>query len=721
MTSPLAPHPVRLAVIGSVSASVIALTLASVAGGAMAQSTETHRVVDTATQLEEVIVTASHYVPQGSLTATKTTAPLIETPQSLSVISRDQIDLLGFVDVQQAVRYTAGIVGENYGPDIRYDFLTQRGFIPAQYVDGLLAPVSASIVNNGIDLYGFESVEVLKGPSSSLYGNTPPGGLYNLTSRMPDADFGGEFQAKYGTDDFKQVAGTVTGQLSDGVSARLTGLYRDRGSQTDHVTAERVYVAPAITWEITPDTDLTVLGHYQSDHNKGDTNGFLPSLGVLFPNPVGLVSRGANLGEPDYNRYDREQWTLGYGFEHRFSDTLKLVQNLQYSDYNEDQLVIYGSGLLADNRTVTRSNFPYRDDVKQMAVDTRLEGVFQQRSIQHTVLAGLDYRDYDEHSEFGFSGASNIDLFNPVYGAGGPIVTPTYFTFTDQELKQTGLYLQDQAKIGNVVVTASGRQDWVKQTNHAAGDAVTKQDQFSWRLGGSYVFDNGFAPYVSYATSFTPMVGTDVSGAQFKPSESEQYEAGIKWDGRGLSDDISLFATAAVYKLTQTNVVTSTPATPVSSVQTGEAEVKGFELEGVARIRDQLSINASYTYADTEVTKSNGPDLGGRLTGQPRHKLSLFADYTIKSGALGGLGFGVGGRYLSDSPGGQLGAFAPVVYYSPATTLWDGIIHYDTPQWRLALNGSNVFDKTYAGRCSSQYSCFYGQGRQVFATVTRKF
>lgn len=706
------------------AASVLVLSLMAGAAPtlAMAQSTETTRSIDETTQLEEVIVTAPNYVPSGAVTATKTSAPLIETPQSISVISRDQIDLLGFVDVQQAIRYTAGIVGENYGPDIRYDFLTQRGFIPAQYVDGLLAPVSASIVNNGIDLYGFESVEVLRGPSGSLYGTTPPGGLYNLTSRRPEADFGGELQAKIGTDDFYQVAGTVTGAVTEGVSARVTGLYRDRGSQTDHVNAERLYVAPAVTWNVTSQTDLTLLGHIQQDRNTGDTNGFLPVLGVLVANPVGELSRGTNLGEPDYNRYDRDQWGLGYNLEHRFSDTITFVQNLQYSDYNEDQLVIYGSGLLADNRTVTRSSFPYRDDVQQIAVDSRIEALFRQGAIEHTVLFGLDYRDYDEHSEFGFAGASNIDLFNPVYGAGGPIVTPDYFTFTNQQLRQTGVYAQDQVDFGRFVLTVTGRNDWIEQTNRAAAGSPTfKQDQFSWRVGGTYVFDNGFAPYVSYATSFTPVVGTDINGDAFVPSESEQFEAGIKWDARNLPDDVSLFATAAVYQLTQTNIVTSVPLTPVSSIQTGEAEVKGLELEAVARIRDQWTFNASYTYADTEVTKSNGPDLGGRLTGQPKHKLSAFADYTIQQGILGGLGFGVGARYLSDSPGGQLGPFAPVVYYSPSTTLWDAIIHYDTPQWRFAINGSNVFDKKYAGRCAGPNSCFFGAGQQVFATVSRKF
>ena len=244
----------------------------------------------------DVIVTARRFVPQGAITASKTTAPLIETPQSVSVISRDQIDLLNFIDVQQAVRYTAGVVGENYGPDLRFDFLTQRGFIPVQYIDGLQAPVSSTIVNVGAELYGFEAIDVLRGPASVLYGTTPPGGIYNLTSRRPSSVFGGEVQAKYGTDEFKQIAGTVTGPLTDGLSARVTALYRDRDSQTEFVGARRAYAAPAVTWQITPDTKITALGYYQWDKVEGDTNGFLPALGVLFDNPNGEVPRDINLG-----------------------------------------------------------------------------------------------------------------------------------------------------------------------------------------------------------------------------------------------------------------------------------------------------------------------------------------------------------------------------------------------------------------------------------------
>lgn len=671
---------------------------------------------------DEILVIAPNYVPEGSLTATKSDAPLIEIPQSVSVVTRDQIDLLNFIDVQQAVRYTAGIVGENYGPDLRFDFLTLRGFTPVQYIDGLQAPRSASIANVGVDLYGFETVDVLKGPSAVLYGTTPPGGIYNLTSRRPDAELGGEIQAKYGTDDFKQAAGTVTGALADGVRARFTGLYRDRDSQTDFVNAERAYLAPSLAIDLGPDTTLTGLGFYQYDRVDGDTNGFLPVLGVLQPNPVGRVRRGINLGEPDVNFYRREQFSAGYELVHRFGDALAFTQNARWSDYDEDMRTIYATSLGADNRTLGRSDFPYKDDVAQFAVDSRLSGKVATGAVGHDLLLGLDYRNYREASAFGFGTAPSIDLFEPVYGQDVP-AAPAFFPFTDQRLKQTGIYVQDQARLGGFVLTLSGRYDWIDLKNYAlAGAPTTELDKFSYRLGGTYVTEAGVAPYVSYATSFEPVVGQDLSGNAFDPSVGRQIEAGVKYDGRNLSGDVDLFATAALYRIRQSNILTTDPTNPAFSVQTGEATVKGIELEAVSRLRDRLSVNASYTYADAKVTKSNVPgEEGARLFGQPKHKASLFVDYTLPEGALSGFGIGGGVRYVSNSPGALPGPFNPVVFNTGEATLFDGVLRYDTPEWRFAINGSNLLDKRYAGRCTGPVGCFFAQGRQVIATATRRF
>lgn len=694
-----------------------AVVLALAAAAAHAQQAEP---VTEALELDRIIVTAPNYVPSGSMTATKSGAPLIETPQSISVVTRDQIDLLGFTDVQQAIRYTAGIVGENYGPDLRYDFLTLRGFTPKQYIDGLQAPISTTIFNVGADLYGFQEIDVLKGPAAVLYGNSPPGGIYNLTSRRAEDVLGGELGVKYGSESYKEFHGTVTGPLADGLSARATLLYRDRESQTEHVEGERTYFAPTFTWNIGERTSFTGLAYYQKDANTGDTNGFLPANGTRLGNPNGVIPRGRNLGEPDYNSYDRKQTAIGWDFRHAFSDRVGFQQNAKWYDYEEFQKVVYSTGLQEDMRTVNRASYPYAEDVDGFAVDSRLTLTLGGDGVQHTVLAGHDYRDLENYARFGFAGAPSLDAFNPVYGA-APIETPDLsFIFNDQRVKQSGLYLQDQIKAGNWVVTLSGRYDDVKLHDNQSG-ATTKQDEFSYRAGVNYMFDGGWAPYFSYATSFEPVLGTDSETLEpFKPSTSTQVEAGVKFDARGLQPGVRLFATAALFRIEQENLVSvQSGQTPMFGRQVGEVEASGAELEVVARIHDRWSINASYSYTDTEVVR----DAGGFATGDPlpttpEHKLTALVDYTIQEGGLAGLGFGFGGRYLSESAGSLVDQWNPEVIYTKSTAIWDAIVHYDRDNWRFALNATNLFDKEYIGRCAGIANCIYGQGRQIIATVT---
>lgn len=704
----------------------VAALLGTATTGAAAQAQAQDAAETPAGEEPEILVVAPRFVPEGAVSATKTDAPLIEVPQSISVVTRDQIDLLNFIDVQQAVRYVAGIVGENYGPDLRFDFLTVRGFTPVQYLDGLQAPVSATIANVGVDLYGFESVAILKGPSAVLYGSTPPGGIYDLTSRRPDGslgagDLGGEVQVKLGTQAFRQVAGTVTGTVTPGVTARFTGLYRDRESQTDLVDQRRTYVAPAVSVALGPDTRLTGLGYYQRDRVDGDTNGFLPVSGTLRRNPLGRIGRGTNLGEPDLNFYRREQFAAGYEFRHDFGRA-NLVQNARWSRYEEDMRTVYAGGLGADDRTVSRFDFPFRDDVRQFAVDTRVDGSVETGAVSHRLLGGIDYRNYRETSAFGFGFATPIDLFDPVYG-GYAAPAPAFIPFTNQRLKQVGVYAQDQARVGKLILTASGRQDRVELTDRGT-DAKTKQDRFSYRLGATYLTDAGIAPYVSYATSFQPIAGQTRGGDAFRPSVGRQIEAGVKLDDRAIGGDVRLFATAAVYRIRQTNVVTPDPdqSVPGFNVQTGAVTVEGAELEVVARVRDRTSVNAAYTYADARVTASNVPgQVGADQPFQPRYKASLFADHSFGEGVLRGFGAGAGVRYLSNSPGGLPDAFNPQVLRTGKSTLFDGTLRYDFADWRVAVNGTNLFDKRYVARCTGPVGCFFGPARQVVATLVRKF
>ncbi len=672
----------------------------------------------------ELVVTAPHYVPVKVTAGTKTDTPIIETPQSVSEITRDQIDVLNWQSTQQAVRYTSGVNGENFGPDQRYDYVTVRGFYPVEYIDGLQAPIApASSLNDiGVDLWGFDTIEIMKGPASVLYGESPPGGLLNLTSRRPLDNFHGEVRGQYASFDSWEVAGDVTGPITAGLDGRLTALYRDAGTQLDFEKHRRFYVAPALTWNINPDTSLTFLSFYQDDRDLGCCGGFLPEQGTLLPNPNGVIPPSRNLGEPGYNIFTRDEWALGYAFHHAFNANWSFDQDLKYFWYKDNTKELFGEGLGADLRTETRANFEFPEQIKELAVDSRLEGHFDTGDVHQTLLLGVDFRDYSNLTKFGFAfgapGAPSIDAFDPVYGAA--VAPLSLFGDIDQRQYQTGLYAQDQIKFDRFVLTIGGREDFLQTDNFGA--ASIDNNRFTYRVGLNYVFANGLAPYISYATSFQPTPGADFNLVPFVPSTGRQVEGGLKFEPTFLPPNAHLLMTAAAYDIVQNDVLTPdpNPSHPFASIQTGQVEVKGVELEAVARIFDRFSVNASYTYTDSDVTKgtstANGGYLGNQLFETPHNKASLFADYTQQTGILAGLGAGVGVRYLSSSFGDSANQFM-----NPAVTLADAIVHYDLDHWRVAFNANNLFDKVYVARCSSASQCFYGERRELALTLSRKW
>ena len=676
-----------------------------------------------------ITVTAPDYVPLGAEEANKAGMPLIETPQSVSLISRDQIDLLDWSNLSQTVRYVAGVTGENYGPDMRVDWLTMRGFEPVQFIDGTRASIG-SIANTGLDLYSAEEVRILRGPSAALYGLTPPGGLVDIVSRRPRDEFGGELGVELGNQDHWQINGDVTGALSDTVSARLTGLYRESGTQTRGVDTDRTFIAPALRWDVTPSTSLTLLAYYQDDSILGDGMGFFPSQGTLTGNPNGTIPVDTNLGETSYNRFEREHYGVGYAFEHDFDNGVTLTQDLKYTDVESVQRGIGGNGFVDsdfdgtpdDYRTVSRYSFSFDEDVDTLSVDTRLAGTVMASGVEHNLTGGLDWRrfDYVGASAFSFAGIPTIDIFDPVYGYDLADLQTVAFDSTEQT--QTGLYLVDQARVNNWTATLAVRHDWVDTEQRLTG-VETDDNDTSVTAGLSYHFGNGVVPYVSWAQSFQPISGSNRNGVAFEPTTGEQVEAGVKYQPE-LGAGRRIFATAAVYRLVQQNVLTADPLNTggeAFEVQTGEVEVKGVELELVGRLDERLSFNAALNWADSEVTASNGPDLGAELPVVPDFQASALADYTIRSGRFAGLGGALGVRYMSESAGNLPTAFTPDVFTSPSVTLFDGSVHYDLDTWRLAMSASNLLDKTYVARCYSAANCFYGAPRTVRASVTRRF
>ncbi|MEO6103690.1 MAG: TonB-dependent siderophore receptor [Pseudoxanthomonas sp.] len=689
----------------------LALALLVVSGGAMAQEAVTE-----ATDLDAVQVTAP--IPRNSGTVTRTDTPIIEIPQSISIITSQQMQDRGVHGVEEAVWYTAGAQGGGYGNDSRSDWLLVRGFTPARYLDGLALADGSGTGITRAEPFGMESIEVLKGPSSVSYGAMPPGGLVNYVSKRPGEEALREVSLQLGSFDLKQATFDFGGKLTDDGEwlYRINGLARDSDDPVDYVFDKRYYLAPSLTWKPSEANQLTLLASYQKAETMSGA-GFLPAEGTLLPSPNGKIPLNRFTGEPGENDYDKESKSIGWDFRHDFGGGVRFRQNGRYATsevVTGPTVGAFGYNFGSD-RELLRYLFPTGEESRNFGLDNSLEFRFASGRAEHTMLAGLDYRrgENDYASAFTF-GVPSLDVFDPVYGA--TIVRPDYTSHTLQTQRQLGLYLQDQIKLDKWVVTLGGRQDWVGTDTEnllalpgASAEAHQSDDRFSGRVGINYLFDNGFAPYVGFSQSFQPTVGTNFAGAAFVPTTGDQVEAGIKYqpaNGR-------ILATLAVYELRQENTLVVDPLHTLFQIQQGEVTVRGVELEGRWNIGDGFSVNGAYAYTDSEVTETTDPlTLGKEIPLQPEDVASLGADYTITQGLLSGLGFGGGVRYTGEHFGDAFNQWE-----TPAYTLFDATVHYDFGNWRLQLNASNVTDKEYIATCNASYWCYYGYPRAVSATV----
>ena len=675
---------------------------------------------------ETALGPVSGIVAHQSATGTKTDTPIIETPQSISVVPKDQIEAQQVSTAKEALLYTAGADADTRGNYGLYDIIYNRGFAVTRYLDGMRLQGDSGFVTPQVDLWGMERVELLRGPASVLFGQGTPGGIVNMVSKLPTFTPFGEVELVGGSFDHFQGAFDVGGPIDkEGQFAyRVSGLFLDSNNQVDFTKQQRQFIAPSFTWRPDAGTSFTVLFNYQHDP-WGAYYNFVPSVGSLFPNPNGKIPTNFYAGDPSYNQIDRTQYSAGYLAEHRFNDVWTVRQNLRYLDTTGDlnQVLPLPSGLEADNATLDRYGQADRERIGAFTLDNQLQAKFATGPVQHTALAGLDYQNTLFTQYFAETFEPSINVFDPSYYQ--PIVVPTpdngIASFTHQQSTQTGLYGQDQVKLGNLIVVGGVRHDWVDSDttvdNYGASPNTNtpQHDQATTgRIGAVYLFDNGVAPYAVYATSFNPSVGTEFGGTPFKPTTGTLYEAGTRYQPIGFN----AMLTASVFDLTEQNVLTPDPVNTGFNVQTGAVRSRGFEFEGKASITKQLSLVATYTYDDVKVIQSNDVDLGKVPVGIPENMASIWGDYTFRDGVLNGFGFGFGARYIGHTWGDE--ANTELI---PAYTLVDAALHYDFshlgPQWRgyeFQLNAKNLFDKVYVSECNNT-NCVYGLRRSVLATL----
>ena len=665
------------------------------------------------------------YSAKRSATGSKTDTALVETPQSVSVLTRERIEAQGADTVVDALGYTAGVTAGVYGQDSRYDWINLRGFdlySPGFYVDGLQTRNNGSWASFRSNPYGLERIEVLRGPSSVLFGQGSPGGLLNLVSKRPTAEPQRELRLQLGSHERRELAGDVSGPLNEDGSLlyRLTALARDSGTQVDHADDDRVFLAPALSWKLSPDTQLTLLSQFERIRSAA-TSGFLPREGTLVAGPNGRIPVSRFVGEPGYDHFDQDQWAFGYALEHRAGATWTLRQNARVSRVDLDYRQLYGAGLDPadpERRTLQRFAFGSDETIEALTIDTQAEARFTTGALAHTLLIGLDHQrnDFDQFSVFGL--APSLDVYAPVYGQ--PVADGAPFANARTRLEQTGLYVQDQARLGERwVFVLGGRHDRARSRSHdRLGDTRSRQSDsaFSGRAGVVYLMPSGVAPYLSYAESFSPSVGTDVdTGRAFEPETGRQVEAGVRWQPAGRE----LLLSAAVFDIRRQNYLSTEPGTFIPR-QTGEVASRGVEFEAVGRVAPGLSLTAAYIWLrDFDITASADPaEVGKRGINAAEHSASLWADYRFGAGALAGWGLAAGARYTGSQYGSTGEAPESRV---PGYTLFDAALSYDTPAWRLALTARNLGDKRVVATCSAAGTCFYGAARSVHATLTHRW
>ncbi|MGV7121853.1 TonB-dependent siderophore receptor [Sphingopyxis sp. 550A] len=643
---------------------------------------------------------------------TKTDTALMELPQPIKVITAEQYEAQGAINISDTVKYAAGVLANPYGRDTRVDGFNVRGLDALQFRDGMRDIFSyyASITS---DPYNFSRVEIVRGPASVLFGQGSIGGIVNLVSKTPDFDTRGEINLVYGSYDRKEVLGDFNLALADNLAVRFVGRARDADTYVDHVPDDRVMFAPSIRWQPTPDTDVVLTGLYQED-DTGSTSQFLPIVGTFRPNTVAgeQLDRYTFVGKAGWDRYAGRSLQGGGSITHRFSDNVTLSLKARYIDsdleYNthyadsytnpQDPFSVYGTNgrtmLLIADASDARMNVFSTDNNLQFNFNTGA-------NIEHKLLVGLDY-SWNKVQKRYAGGYELVDLYDIDYDA---LLTydPTG-PFTSESQKQLGIYVQDQIRFyDRVSVVLGARRDRV------TGSSGQKDNATTFRAGIIGEIGAGFSPFFSYTESFLPVAGRidngDGSfGDPYRPQTGTQYEAGVKWQPAP-----GTLVTATVFKIKERNRVLYLAAG--GTTQSGELNTKGFEIEASHTLPGNFELLANYGYAKLRSETNTSLDY------MPRHTASLWStkSFGLADEARLRLGAGVvySGKSISTSDVWSI--------VTPSRTTVDALAEINWNSWRFAINATNLLGNKYFASCLARGDCFIGAPRNVMATVGYRF
>lgn len=626
------------------------------------------------------------FMPASAPQVTKSSVPLAQTPQSVTVLTRPVLDSQQAQSLAEALHSVPGVVSGQFGRR-GWDDLIIRGQVASDslYLDGLRTATANRVSEQ---IFGLEQIEVLKGPASVYYGLVMPGGVVNMVSKRPKPEAFANVGVSYGSHDLKQSTFDLGTPLSENgkTALRINGLAMNANDSTDHVWSRDRYIAPSLSLDLGEDRDFTLLAsHHERDYIRQQG---LPLVGTLYSSPYGHVSRNLFTGEPGQRPYHATEDRIGYNFVQRFGDGWSFNQALRWMDYDTGGQLFSNGKVAADGRTMSRSATDQSWDGDTINLDNNVQKLFTFGDTVHEVTLGSDYMRGREGITSRNCKVSALDIFAPVYGSA--IACPSApGTRTSTTIRMIGTYLRDNIQLGdrwNVVAGLRYDKTATYGVNHINSvRSNSPASDTTGTLAVMYELFPGVRPYVSYATSFYPNTGTDVNGSVFEPEKGEQWEAGVKYD----IADLRTLLTFAVYDLRRENVLQSDPANDGFSVAIGEQRTQGFEAEFNSDITDKLSLLGGYSYTWATITDDGGKQPsteGSRLNDVPAHTASLFARYRLNGSEKGWeLNGGVNAQSDRYSNGFNIPGFAVV----------NAGVAYDAEHWRAAINGNNLLDKHY--------------------------
>lgn len=668
---------------------------------------------------EDIVVTArvQGYDAKDASSATRTNTPLLETPQSVTVLPRDLIEDLSGTRVEDVLDYAGGFVrGNNFGGSQMAGY-TLRGFTTSEYFRNGF-PFNRGITGTP-DSITVERLDVLRGPAALLYGRGDPGGTFNIVTRRPEATAGYDLTARINSYGALRGAASATGALTgDGaLRYRLSAAVEDGGTHRDHVENNRYVIAPVIAWNPGENTTITLDTEFMQADSTFDRG--VPSFpGQIEP----FLPASRFFSEPSLKPWRTYSGVGQLRIDHRLGGDWILSGGMQYYKVRVKGPGVEFSALRPDRRSITRNYSERQLDTSVLDVQANLTGTLKTGAIEHTLLFGLEYEKFRNSFWINRSRPASdpfaIDLLAPVYGQ--PL--PPIYRASDSlsKAKAYAAYAQDQISLTAWLKLLAGFR--VEKYDSYSGNGINntssafKQTVVTPRFGVVILPTRNFSIYGSFAKSNKPNTAFDRFGNVLDPERGVSYEAGVKLD---LFEGALSFTTALFHTVKQ-NVSTSDPDDPTNtySIAAGEVRSRGVDVTIAGELVKGLRVSGGYSYADSEVTKDNRLPIGTRLANAPRETASMLAVYEFQDGPLKGLGLGtgvnhIGKRMLSTS------ATSPSI---PGYTVVNLIGYYDlNEKIRFQVNVNNVFDKYYIERTFGTSSLAPGAPLNAVFTVTAKF